>query len=86
MSSSPLLACNQRSVSKAILCTILSVQIEAAFDTTSSRQNAIKIAVTSQKLVFLMVRNTNFAVWDCFTFIIQLYSQLFYVGIYSAVS
>lgn len=62
MSPSPTFTCNQRSLSKAILCAILSVQLEAAFDTTSSRQNAIKITVNSQKPAFLMVRNINFAV------------------------
>lgn len=59
MSSRPVFACNQRSVTKAILCAILSVQLEATFDTISSWQYAIKIAVSSQKPRYLMVRNIN---------------------------
>lgn len=57
MSPSPMFACNQRSLARQF-----SVLLQAAFDMTSSRQNVIKIAVNSQKMGFLMIRSTNFAV------------------------
>lgn len=82
MSSSRMFACNQRSLCKAILFIFLPVQLEAAFDTTSARQNTVKIALVVTKPWFLLIRNINYAVWDCFT--LKLYSQLIFVGMNSA--
>lgn len=62
MSSSPMFACNQRSHCKAVLYIILPVQLEAAFDTTTTRQNTVKIALVVTKPWFLLMRNINFAV------------------------
>jgi len=55
-------ACNQRSHCKAVLYIILPVQLEAAFDTTTTRQNTVKIALVVTKPWFLLMRNINFAV------------------------